>query len=191
MLTMGKPLKVGGTAWAYLVDSVSGELAQGAEAARYYGGQGTPPGKFVGKGLVGLGDHLGAVTPADLVSPEMLYRMLVLLADPLTGEPLGRPPSTTEKAPVAGYDLTFSVPKSLSLMWAMGDGRTRTGIRSRYWNGRWLRWSIGPRTTRSSAPAPVPRAPARNRWSAWWPAPGCTTRQEMGTPSSMHIAWPQ
>jgi conjugative relaxase-like TrwC/TraI family protein len=128
VLTMGKPLKVGGTAWAYLVDSVSGELAQGTDAARYYAGQGTPPGKFVGKGLVGLGDHPGAVNAGDVVSPEMLYRMLVLLADPLTGEPLGRPLSTGEKAPVAGYDLTFTVPKSLSLMWAMGDEATRAGV---------------------------------------------------------------
>ncbi len=127
---MGKPLKVGGTAWAYLVDSVSGELAQGAEAARYYAGQGTPPGKFLGKGLVGLGDHPGAAKAGDVVSPEMLYRVLVLLADPLTGEPLGRPPSTTEKAPVAGYDLTFSVPKSVSLIWALGDRRTRTEIQA-------------------------------------------------------------
>jgi conjugative relaxase-like TrwC/TraI family protein len=29
---------------------------------------------------------------------------------------------------VAGYDLTFSVPKSLSLLWAMGDEGTRAGV---------------------------------------------------------------
>ena len=55
MLTMGRPLKMGGNAWAYLVDSVAGEVDQGADAARYYAGAGTPPGRFLGRGLDGLG----------------------------------------------------------------------------------------------------------------------------------------
>jgi hypothetical protein len=46
---------MGGNAWAYLVDSVAGELAQGADVARYYAGEGTPPGRFLGRGLDGLG----------------------------------------------------------------------------------------------------------------------------------------
>jgi conjugative relaxase-like TrwC/TraI family protein len=125
---MGKPLMVGGTAWQYLVDNVAAGVGEGAKAASYYTGRGTPAGKFLGKGLVGLGPHPGAVKAGDVVSPEMLHRMLVQLADPLAGEPLGRPPSTGEKAPVAGYDLTFSLPKSLSLMWAMGDEATRAGV---------------------------------------------------------------
>jgi conjugative relaxase-like TrwC/TraI family protein len=33
-----------------------------------------------------------------------------------------------QHAPVAGYDLTFSVPKSVSLMWVLGDQATRAGI---------------------------------------------------------------
>jgi conjugative relaxase-like TrwC/TraI family protein len=125
---MGRPLKVGGSAWRYLVDNVACGSGEGANVPSYYSARGTPPGKFVGKGLAGLGAVPGGVKPGDRVSPEMLYRMLVLLADPLTGEALGRPPSAGEKAPVAGYDLTFSVPKSLSLMWAMGDERTRAGV---------------------------------------------------------------
>jgi len=68
------------------------------------------------------------VKPGDVVSPEMLHRMLAQLADPLTGEPLGRLPSMGQRAPVAGYDLTFHPPKSVSLMWAMGDQVTRGGI---------------------------------------------------------------
>ena len=126
---MGKPLKVGGTAWQYLVDNVGCGAGEGTRAASYYAGQGTPPGKFVGKGLAGLGPVPGAVKAGNVVSPEMLYRMLVMLADPLTGEALGRAPFAGQKAPVAGYDLTFSVPKSLSLMWAMGDEETRAGVR--------------------------------------------------------------
>ena len=128
MLTMGKPLKVGGTAWQYLVDNVGCGVGEGAKAPSYYAGPGTPPGKFVGRGLAGLGPGPDAVKAGDVVSPEMLYRMLVQLADPVTGEPLGRPVATGHKAPVAGYDLTFNVPKSLSLMWALGDQATRSGI---------------------------------------------------------------
>jgi conjugative relaxase-like TrwC/TraI family protein len=126
---MGKPLKVGGTAWQYLVDNVACGVGEGANAASYYAGNGTPPGKFLGKGLAGLGPAPGSVKPGDVVSPGMLHRMLVQLADPVTGEPLGRPPSSTEKAPVAGYDLTFSVPKSLSLMWALGGEATRAVVK--------------------------------------------------------------
>jgi hypothetical protein len=81
----GEAAQGGRERWQYLVDSVSGEVAQGAEAARYYAGQGTPLGKFLGRGLVGLGSHRGAVNAGDVVSPEMLYEMLVLLPDPLTG----------------------------------------------------------------------------------------------------------
>ena len=55
MLTMGRPLKMGGNAWAYLVDAVAGEVGQGADPARYYAAAGTPPGRFLGRGLDGLG----------------------------------------------------------------------------------------------------------------------------------------
>jgi hypothetical protein len=45
------------------------------------------------------------------VSEEHLYRMLVELCDPVSGEPLGSAPRLMPNgAPVAGFDLTFSVP---------------------------------------------------------------------------------
>ena len=159
MLTMGRPLKMGGNAWQYLTDSVAGAAELGADAAGYYAAKGTPPGRFLGRGLEGLGPGLGSVKPGDVVSPEMLHRMLAQLADPITGQPLGRLPSTGQRAPVAGYDLTFHPPKSVSLMWAMGDQATRAGSK-RSWRRRSVRSSPGPRTT-SFSPAPAPRAPAR------------------------------
>jgi conjugative relaxase-like TrwC/TraI family protein len=128
MLTIGRPLKMGGNAWQYLTDSVAGVAELGADAAAYYAAQGTPPGRFLGRGLEGLGPGPRSVKPGDVVSPEMLHRMLAQLADPLTGLPLGRLPSIGQRAPVAGYDLTFHPPKSVSLMWAMGDQATRTAI---------------------------------------------------------------
>ncbi len=128
MLTMSWPLKMGGNAWRYLTDSVAGAAELGVEAAGYYAAQGTPPGRFLGRGLEGLGPGLGSVKPGDVVSPEMLHRMLAQLADPVTGQPVGRLPSTGQRAPVAGYDLTFHPPKSVSLMWAMGDQAARAGV---------------------------------------------------------------
>jgi hypothetical protein len=128
MLTMGRPLKMGGNAWKYLTESVAGAAELGADAADYYAAKGTPPGRFLGRGLDGLGPGPGSVKPGDVVSPEMLHRMLAQLADPVTGQPLGRLPSTGQRAPVAGYDLTFHPPNSVSLMWAMGDQVTRTAI---------------------------------------------------------------
>ena len=57
----------------------------------------------------------------DVVSPEMLHRMLAQLADPLTGQPLGRLPSLGQRAPVAGFDMTFS-PAEIGLA-HVGHGR--------------------------------------------------------------------
>jgi hypothetical protein len=104
-------LKMGGNAWAYLVDAVAGEVGQGADAARYYASAGTPPGRFLGRRLDGLGISPGSVKEGDLVSPEMLHRMLAQLADPLTGQPLGRL-CVGKRSSVAGFDMTFSPPKS-------------------------------------------------------------------------------
>ena len=51
--------------------------------------------------------------------------MLQDCADPITGEVLGRVPST--KA-VGGFDLTFSPSKSVSVAWALADRETREVI---------------------------------------------------------------
>ena len=128
VLTMGRPLKMGGSAWAYLVDAVAGEVGQGADAARYYASAGTPPGRFLGRGLDGLGPSPGSVKEGDVVSAEMLHRMLARLADPVTGKPLGRAPYLGRKAPVAGFDMTFHLAKSVSVMWAMAGQETRAAI---------------------------------------------------------------
>jgi len=58
---------------------------------RYYAESGTPPGRFLGRGLAGL-DHGHGVPAGSAVSEEHLFRMLGMLQDPITGEQLGRPP---------------------------------------------------------------------------------------------------
>ena len=106
---------------------------------RYYAESGTPPGRFAGAGLAGLGRRRG-VEPGSVVGEGALQRMLGALRDPVTGRYLGRPPvlrspyvdaDGVEHAapkPVAGFDLTFSVPKSVSVAWALADPATREAV---------------------------------------------------------------
>ena len=52
-----------------------------------------------------------------------------MCADPLSGNPVGRVPNTgSSLAAVAGFDLTFSPSKSVSVLWALSDPATRQVI---------------------------------------------------------------
>jgi conjugative relaxase-like TrwC/TraI family protein len=121
-----------GGGFRYLMDSV----AAGDEATprpdgltAYYAASGTPPGRFLGAGLADL-DRGNGIAKGTLVTEEHLYRMLVALADPVSGEPLGGAPymPTARSAPVAGFDLTFSPSKSVSVAWALADPATQAVI---------------------------------------------------------------
>ncbi|WP_404385257.1 relaxase domain-containing protein [Knoellia locipacati] len=116
------------------------EAGPAAGLAAYYAAEGTPPGRFLGAGLAGLANGAGIPRGTE-VTEEALWRMLGLLQDPVTGEPLGQIPRTqpatvidrfgrTRKAhkTVAGFDLTFSAPKSVSVAWALADDATRARI---------------------------------------------------------------
>ena len=131
-----------GAGYRYLMSTVArGDVDAPARSPMvgYYSGEGTPPGVFLGRGLASLADGRG-VAVGSIVSPEQLERMLLRLADPVTGAPLGRAPGqhretigpegTVRKRPqpVAGFDLTFSVPKSVSVTWALADPTTRQAI---------------------------------------------------------------
>jgi conjugative relaxase-like TrwC/TraI family protein len=117
-----------GAGYKYLLKSIAvGDGPEGTDKSdlvRYYSESGTPPGVFLGAGLVGLNNGLG-VAVGQSVSAENLQRMLQDCADPITGEVLGRVPST--KA-VGGFDLTFSPTKSVSTAWALADRETREVI---------------------------------------------------------------
>jgi conjugative relaxase-like TrwC/TraI family protein len=96
--------------------------------AAYYAASGTPPGRFLGAGLAEL-DGGGGVEPGSPVGEEHLRHMLGEMCDPLTGQPVGATPILSEKrVPVAGFDLTFSVPKSVSVAWALADPETKSAI---------------------------------------------------------------
>ncbi|MCL6091569.1 MAG: relaxase domain-containing protein, partial [Actinobacteria bacterium] len=91
---------------------------------RYYASTGCPPGRFRGTGLAALG-----LADGDVVNDQHLQRMLGDMAGPVTGMPVGAVASTAPPGKtVAGFDLTFSVPKSVSTAWAMADRGTQALI---------------------------------------------------------------
>ncbi len=156
-----------GAGYRYLMESVAvgdGAKGQPSDLVAYYAASGTPPGAFMGAGLAAVGLEAGGT-----VSEEHLFRMLGMLADPVTGQPLGRTlPKTAAtlaqrvaarvaaiaddvssverdelivaieveektRSPrtggtVAGFDLTFSPAKGVSVAWALADPETKQVI---------------------------------------------------------------
>lgn len=94
---------------SYYLDAV----ASGAED--YYTGSGEAPGYWAGAGAALLGLS-GEVAPDDL-------RAVLAGRDPATGEHRARP-GTPDRPRTPGFDLTFSAPKSVSVLYALGSGGT-------------------------------------------------------------------
>lgn len=94
------------------------------DATSYYMNAGTPAGRWLGRGLAGIDrESLDPVTNKDA-------RTVFTHADhPDTHQPLGHHHGATtiahrngeeiQRTAVAGFDLTFSVPKSVSVLWAL------------------------------------------------------------------------
>jgi hypothetical protein len=108
MLGIGK-IASGGD--AYYVEAV----ARGAE--EYYRGVGEAPGQWTGAAAVELG-LAGEVDPADL---RAVWNGL----DPQTGTKLGAFPNRT----VHVFDLTFKAPKSVSVIYGLGDPEVSRAVR--------------------------------------------------------------
>src|ERR671922_840508 len=105
----------------------------------YYAGRGESPGVWVGRGALELelegvvregelGRLIGGRHPRTEEQLRRHYRarqIAVERIDPFTGE---RSLEVQKLAPVAGFDLVFSVPKSVSLLHALGDDETRRAV---------------------------------------------------------------
>src|SRR5215208_5145746 len=105
----------------------------------YYAGRGESPGVWTGRGaqeleLEGLvhEGELGRLirgihphTQKELRSHPKARVITIERIDPLTDE---RTVETKKLAPVAGFDLVFSPPKSVSLLHALGDEDTRRAV---------------------------------------------------------------
>ena len=106
--------KIGRTSWRYYQDSVA------VGACEYYLGAGEQPGTWVGRGLSSLGLEVGVE-----VSEQQLEAVFARGLHPVTGEALGR---AWRADAVTGYDLTFSAPKSVSTLWAIGGVTAQTQV---------------------------------------------------------------
>jgi conjugative relaxase-like TrwC/TraI family protein len=108
MLSIGRLGTTGGA--DYYLDKVANNVDD------YYLGRGEAPGQWIGA----TAERLGL---AGQIDADMLRNLLA--GTSATGESLGmqlRP----ERRP--GYDLTFSAPKGVSLLWALGPGDVRDAI---------------------------------------------------------------
>lgn len=92
-------------------------VGQGIED--YYSGDGEAPGRWTGAAADEL-DVFGQV------EGELLHRALNG-NHPATGDQLARPPRGAIRVP--GFDLTFSAPKSVSVLYALGDDDVRGAVR--------------------------------------------------------------
>src|SRR5665647_858431 len=124
-----------GDGYAYLTRHVAAGdagLDAGASLTGYYEQTGNPPGRWYGSGLGGLGSEaIGRATPGDVVTEPAMAAVFRDGHDPVTGAALGRPYprfDTTERRAVVGYDLTFTAPKSVSVLWALADDATRATV---------------------------------------------------------------
>ena len=118
-----------------------------SEVGSYYLAAEEPRGRWFGDGAARLG-LAGEIDDGQFVS-------LLAGVDPSSGVPLGRP---FGERSVRGYDVTFSAPKSVSVLAAVADPATRGGgpRRARRRGGRRARLRGAPRAD------PVPGA--RGRW---------------------------
>ena len=129
---MGMHKLLAGDGYAYLTRQVAAgdaRLGPGEPLVAYYEATGTPPGRWLGTGLRGLGDDHTRVRVGDVVSEAGMAAVFRDGHDPVTADaPLGRSYVGRRVRPVVGYDLTFTVPKSAAVLWALGDERTRAAV---------------------------------------------------------------
>lgn len=153
----------------YLIESVAdgpGQEHAHFDATRYYTNAGTPPGRWLGGGLDGLGDDDRHLHAGRRVGADQLRALIQDGADPITRKLLGRAfpahvstadrvraltadlsahlsaderaarieqierqvARTNKNRAVHGFDFTFAPPKSVSVVWALGDAGVREQV---------------------------------------------------------------
>jgi conjugative relaxase-like TrwC/TraI family protein len=113
MLSIGK---LGKGQERYYLDKV----AEGAED--YYSGEGEEAGEWIGDAAAQLGLD-GEVGEDQLVA-------MLTGHNPVTGEPLLGTSGVPASGSVPGFDLTFSAPKSVSLLWGLGGADIATEVKA-------------------------------------------------------------
>jgi conjugative relaxase-like TrwC/TraI family protein len=93
------------------------QVAAGAED--YYAGRGESPGQWRGSGTRALGPKLGARVE------RKQFMALMGGRSPLDGQELR---AMGKRSTIAGLDLTFSAPKSVSILFAVADDETSKAL---------------------------------------------------------------
>lgn len=113
----------------YFLETIR-DMAGNGTGMDYYTTHGDPPGVWLGDGCESMGVVSGTVATKSQI--ENLFNNL---AHPVTGKPLTndgtgsrRKRMSRRQAPVAGFDLTATIPKSVSVIWASADAETRKKI---------------------------------------------------------------
>lgn len=123
-----------GDGYRYLLRTVAvgdGDRSLSTPLTRYYAEAGSPPGRWMGSGVACLDSPIQV---GDEVTEEQLRLLVGEGRHPVTGDHLGRkyrtfkPTEGKRRHPVAGYDFTFSIPKSASVLWAVADAGTQAII---------------------------------------------------------------
>lgn len=126
-----------GTGFRYLLrNTASADVERDSllPLAEYYASSGNPAGRWLGSGLGGLAEGQG-LPARSAVSEAAMTAVFGNAVDPVTGAALGRTfphridaDGVLRAVGVAGFDLTFTVPKSVSVVWALGDALTRAAV---------------------------------------------------------------
>ncbi|GAA2974638.1 conjugative relaxase-like TrwC/TraI family protein [Microbacterium terrae] len=135
-MTVSMRVMSAGDGYKYLLRTVAagdGDRSLSTPLTRYYSAEGTPPGRWMGGGLASLGRsiHTGAE-----VSERQLQLLIGMGRHPISGEPLGRAypqyaptdDAASRRRAVAGYDFTFSIPKSASVLWGVAGASIQERI---------------------------------------------------------------
>ena len=139
-MTVSMRVMSAGDGYKYLLHTVAagdGARSLSTPLTRYYNAEGTPPGRWMGSGVDALAS---SIQEGDTVTEAQLQLLIGMGRHPISGDPLGRAypqygrngqasygVRTCQRA-VAGYDFTFSVPKSASVLWATADAHTQALI---------------------------------------------------------------
>ncbi len=144
--------KIGTSSWRYYTDGVA------CRATEYYAGVGEAPGRWHGRGLEQLG-----LAADGLVSERELEALFARGLHPRAGSRLGR---AWRSDGVTGFDLTFSAPKSVSALWALGDRATAAEAMAAHRAA--VRAGLAYLDTHAGLSRRGRTAPSRSARPGWW-----------------------
>jgi len=126
MINLTKIMKKSGVEYLLKSIAMGDNDRRPADGLGYYHQQGNPPGTWLGTGLAGLGLTEGAV--ASKMDARNLFSSFL---HPATHMPLGNLPTDRPNDglnTVSGFDLTFTIPKDISILWGTADRELQAAI---------------------------------------------------------------